>query len=68
MVRLVSAVFVAKLLTSRILFLTAINAVFVAVINPLTLSILSSTSFNAVFVGKLLTSGILFSNSVILVL
>ena len=61
---LVSADFVAKLLTSGILFSTAVNADFVA--NPLTLDILFSTVANIVFVAKLLMSVTLPFISIIL--
>ena len=66
MIRLFSAVFVARLLISGIIFSTAVNAVFVA--NPLTLGILFSAVFNAVFLAKLVTLGILPSISVVLAL
>ena len=66
MLGLVSEVFVAKLLTSGILFSTVVNAVFVA--NLLISRVLFLTVFNAVSIAKLVTSGILPSISVILVL
>ena len=66
LLKLVSAVFVARLLVSGILFSTVVNSVFVA--NPLILGILFSTEVNAVSVAKLLVSGTLFSKSVIFAL
>ena len=65
LLKLVRALFVAKLLISGILFSTAVSLIFVA--DPLIL-VFFSKEVNAVSVAKLLISGILFFISVILVL
>ena len=55
--------FLTKLLTSGILFSTAVNVVFVAKL--LTSEILFSNSVSFVFLSKSVTSVIFFSNSVL---
>ena len=55
--------FLSRLLTSGILFSTAVNAVFVAKL--LISGILFSNSVSFDFLAKSVTSGVLFSNSVL---